>query len=145
MTQTNPFAIRRGSGITLALRTKFLLFTILLAVCSLRGGESESSQKEDESPADHLPAHIKRITWFGERADWSHDGKRILFLEKTFGDVFEIELATKIIRPVTLHYPHSGYTRALYLADGNILLSGPDAFDAKHPGDARTQCFLSVL
>src|SRR5207247_3723137 len=62
--QTNPFAIRCGRGITLALRTKFLLFTILLAVCSLRGGESESSQKEDESPADHLPAHIKRITWF---------------------------------------------------------------------------------
>ncbi|PYV04450.1 MAG: hypothetical protein DMG10_08075, partial [Acidobacteria bacterium] len=145
MTQTNPFAIRRGSGITLALRTKFLLFTVLLAVCSLRGGESESSQKEDESPADHLPAHIKRITWFGERADWSHDGKRILFLEKTFGDVYEVERATSVIRPLTHHYRHHGYTRALYLASGDILLSGPEEFDPQKPGDARAQCWLSVL
>src|SRR5437667_7638951 len=145
MTQTNPFAIRRGSGITLALRTKFLLFTILLAVCSLRGGESESSQKEGESPADHLPAHIKRITWFGERADWSHDGKRILFLEKTFGDVYEVERDTSVIRPLTHHYRHHGYTRALYLASGDILLSGPEEFDPQKPGDARAQCWLSVL
>lgn len=145
MTQTNPFAIRCGRGITLALRTKFLLFTILLAVCSLRGGESESSQKEDESPADHLPAHIKRITWFGERADWSHDGKRILFLEKTFGDVYEVERDTSVIRPLTHHYRHHGYTRALYLASGDILLSGPEEFDPQKPGDARAQCWLSVL
>jgi hypothetical protein len=37
------------------------------------------------SPADNLPPHIRQVTWFGERADWSHDGKRILFLSKTFG------------------------------------------------------------
>ena len=37
-----------------------------------------------DSPADHLPPHIRQVTWFGERADWSHDGKRILFLSKTF-------------------------------------------------------------
>src|SRR5439155_22140324 len=104
-----------------------------------------AAENSGQSPADHLPSHIIQVTRFGERADWSHDGKRILFLEKTFGNVFEIELATKIIRPVTLHYPHYGYTRALYLVDGNILLSGPDAFDPKHPCDARTQCFLSVL
>ena len=33
-----------------------------------------------ESPAEHLPPHITQVTWFGERADWSHDGKKILFL-----------------------------------------------------------------
>ena len=38
------------------------------------------------SPADHLPPHIRQVTWFGERADWSHDGSRILFLSKTFSD-----------------------------------------------------------
>ena len=52
-----------------------------------------------QGPADRLPPHIKRITWFGERADFSHDGKRILFVEKTFGDVFEAEIATGVIRP----------------------------------------------
>ena len=98
-----------------------------------------------KNPADELPPHIKRMTWFGERADWSHDGKRILFLEKTFGDVYEIEVATGIIRALTHHFRHYGFTRALYLANGDILLSGPERFDPKKPGDARTQCFLSVL
>ena len=100
---------------------------------------------EGESPADRLPSHIRRLTWFGERADWSQDGKRILFVEKTFGDVYEAEVATGRIRPMTHHYGHHGYTRALYLSNGDILLSGPEILDPKRPGDARTQCFLSVL
>src|SRR5689334_15434264 len=66
-----------------------------------------------ESPADHLPAHIRHVTSFGERADWSHDGKRILFLTKTFGDAMEIDLASGAIRNLTAHYPHHGYTRAM--------------------------------
>ena len=36
-------------------------------------------------------------------------------------------------------------TRALYLANGDILLSGPERLDPEHPGDARVQCYLSVL
>jgi Tol biopolymer transport system component len=82
---------------------------------------------------------------FGERADWSADGRRILFLAKTYGDVYEADLATRIIRPVTHHYHHRGYTRALYLANGDILLSGPEAFDPKNPHVSRVQCFLYVL
>jgi len=97
------------------------------------------------NPADDLPAHTKRLTWFGERADWSHDGTRILFLEKTFGDVFEVEVANGRIHPLTNTFPHHGFTRALYLSNGDILLSGPEKFDPKNPGDARTQCFLCVL
>src|SRR5262245_9585317 len=90
----------------------------------------------EKSPADALPPHIRRLTWFGEPADWSHDGKRILFLQKTFGDAFEVEVVTGIIRPVTHHFAHHGFTRALYLANGDILLSGPAAFDPEKPGDA---------
>jgi len=37
------------------------------------------------------------------------------------------------------------YTRALYLANGDILLSGPEVFDPKNPGQARKDCFLAVL
>jgi len=91
------------------------------------------------SPADHLPAHITRLTMFGERADFSHDGKRILFLEKTFGQVFEIEIATKTLHPVTHHYQNGGYTRAMYLANGDILLSGPKVFDSDHIGAGRSE------
>lgn len=98
-----------------------------------------------ESPVDHLPPHIRQLTWFGERADWSHDGKRILFLSKTFGDAMELELATGHIRNLTAHYPHHGYTRALYLSNGDILLSGPETFDPTRPREARVQCELYVL
>src|SRR5438552_6428466 len=111
------------------------------AVCSLIGQE----HKAGESPADHLPPHNRRVTWFGERADWSHDGKRLLFLSKTFGDAMEFELNSKIVRNLTVHYPHHGYTRALYLANGDILLSGPEVFDPKRIGEARVQCWLYVL
>jgi len=97
-------------------------------------------------PEDSLPDYIARLTYFGERADWSHDGKRILFLEKTFGDVFEIEVATRIIRPVTNHYFHEGYTRALYLANGDILLSGAKEFDSDNPWKSReTEAELWIL
>src|SRR3954471_23307147 len=100
---------------------------------------------ESEGPADHLPSHIQRLTGFGERADFSHDGKRILFLTKTFGDAMEIDLQTREIRNLTAHYPHHGYTRALYLSNGDILLSGPEQYDPAKVREARVQCFLYVL
>src|SRR6266568_471651 len=121
-----------------------LLPGLLLSVLSVHGA-GEATPKEGQNPAEHLPPHIQRVTWFGERADFSHDGKRILFLEKTFGDVYEVELGTGIIRAMTHHDPHYGYTRALYLANGDILLSGPDKFDPRKPGDARAQCWLYLL
>jgi hypothetical protein len=116
--------------------SKILVFVLvgLLADCF---GQAQS--KEGKSPLDELPAHIRQVTYFGERADWSHDGKRILFLEKTFGDAYEVELATGIIRPVTHHYFHEGYTRALYLSNGDILLSGARRFDANDPWPSRSE------
>jgi hypothetical protein len=121
--------------------------TALLACGLARFSAQEPSEspRPGESPADHLPPSITRLTWFGERADWSHDGRRILFVEKTFGDVYEVEVASGRIRPLTHHYGHHGYTRALYLSNGDVLLSGPEAFDPLEPKDARTQCFLYVL
>lgn len=97
------------------------------------------------SPADHLPPHIKQLTHFGERPDWSHDGGKILFLTKMFGDAMELELATGRIRNLTAYYPHHGYTRAMYLANGDILLSGPEQFDPKRADRARRECHLFVL
>jgi hypothetical protein len=101
--------------------------------------------KTDESPANHLPPHIRLLTAFGERPDWSLDGKRILFLSKTFGDAMEIDVATGAIHNLTAFYPHHGYARALYLANGDILLTGPEVFDPKNAGRARRQCHLYVL
>jgi hypothetical protein len=138
-----PTCSRGGAALAhLQLAAMILIFCLTL---KLTAGGSEHAPNEGQSPADHLPAHITRLTWFGERADWSHDGKRILFVEKTFGDVYEVEVATKVIRALTHHYPHYGYTRALYLENGDILLSGPESFDPKKAGEARTQCYLWVL
>jgi hypothetical protein len=121
--------------------SKFILLLVFLSGIQSRAAEPNPS----ESPADHLPHYITQVTWFGERADWSHDGKKILFLSKTFGDALELDLETKHIRNLTAHYHHCGYTRALYLNNGDILLSGPETFDPKKAGDARVQCWLYVL
>ncbi len=114
---------------------------ILLAVLvGMVGAECArgAASREGKSPLDELPGHIRRLTYFGQRADWSHDGKRILFIEKTFGDAYEIDLETKIIRPMTHRYFHEGYTRALYLSNGDILLSGARQFDATNPWPSRS-------
>src|SRR5689334_14512289 len=121
----------------------------LHAACALLilalGTAPVAADEPANSPDQELPAHITRLTLFGERADFSHDGKRVLFLEKTFGDVYGVDIESKQPRLLTGHYPHHGYTRALYLSNGDIVLSGPQKFDPEHPGDARVQCYLSIL
>ncbi len=142
------------SMIPLIRRSDFLLVPVLswglcFAVLPIRAAQSNSppleGPKVGENPANHLPSHITRVTGFGERADWSLDGQKILFLSKTFGDAMELELKTGVIRNLTARYPHHGYTRALYLANGDILLSGPESFEPKRIGEARVQCWLYVL
>jgi len=91
------------------------------------------AQQKSDSPADNLPDNIRRITRFGERADFSHDGTKILFVEKTYGDVYEVELASGKISLLTGHFYHGGFTRALYLANNDVLLSGCTSFDAANP------------
>lgn len=116
----------------------FLLFsaviTMALPGCSSGGSDA---QEIGEWTDENFPSHIRRLTHFGERADWSHDGQRVLFVERTFGDVFEIDLTTGIIRPMTNHYFHEGYLRALYLSNGDILLAGSRTFSLDNPLDAR--------
>lgn len=112
--------------------------SLTMALFVLTANFSAQGQKA-KSPLDDLPPHIKQVTYFGERADWSHDGKRILFLEKTYGDVFEVELATGIIKSMTNFYYHQGYTRALYLSNGDILLSGARHFDPNNAAASRSE------
>jgi Tol biopolymer transport system component len=127
-----------------AIPLRLLCAGLLIAAAGLRAAEAAAGS-DSKSLADDLPPWIAQVTRFGERADWSRDGKKILFLEKTYGDVFEVDLETRVIRPLTHHYYHLGYTRALYLSNGDILLSGPEAFDPRHPHESRVQCFLYVL
>ena len=74
----------------------FIAATLLIEDARCAEKNVLPTQKEGENPAEHLPRWITRLTRFGERADWSHDGKKILFLEKTYGDVFEVDVAGRM-------------------------------------------------
>jgi hypothetical protein len=114
---------------------------VLLAIAFLLSCNSEKKPvvTDNSSPLLNLPDHIRQVTHFGQRADWSHDGKKILFLEKTFGDLYEVNLETGVIRSMSHHFFHEGFTRALYLANGDIILSGARSFDATDPWPSRDQ------
>lgn len=79
------------------------------------------------SPEENLPPTIRQLTHFGERASWSPDGKRIAFMEKSFGDAYEVEVATGIIKLLT-HYAHPGFLRVQFLPNGDYFLIGARTF-----------------
>jgi len=126
------------------MRQKISKVLLMAAVALVIGGCQAGSlwapaPAKGVSPLDELPVYIRRVTHFGQRADWSHDGRRILFIEKTFGDVYELDLERNSIRPMTHRYFHEGYTRALYLSNGDILLSGAREFDSTDPWPSRDE------
>ncbi len=81
----------------------------------------------DGSPEDNLPPGMTRLSHFGERASWSPDGTRIAFMEKSFGDAYEVDLATRNIRLLT-HYAHPGFLRVQFLPNGDYFLIGARTF-----------------
>jgi dipeptidyl aminopeptidase/acylaminoacyl peptidase len=80
------------------------------------------------APEEHLPPNIRQLTAFGERAAWSPDGRRIAFMSKSFGDAFEIDLQTRLIRLLTGHFRHAGFLRVQYLPNGDYFLIGATEF-----------------
>ncbi|HCN77692.1 MAG TPA: hypothetical protein DIT13_10930 [Verrucomicrobiales bacterium] len=83
------------------------------------------------NPADYLPRNVMQITAFGERAEFSHDSQRVLFLSKQYGDVMEYTIRSGQIRCLTQHFKHHGFNRVMVLSNGDYLLTGPDeTFDS---------------
>ena len=117
--------------ITLSALPLFILVTIA----------APAADEPAKSPDQDLPPHITRLTFFGERADFSHDGKRVLFVEKTFGDVYEIELSTNAIRLLTGHYKHLGYTRASTSPTATSCFRAPIASTRRTPARAGSNAF----
>ena len=113
------------------MRKKIIFIIISLVLSSTQFFAQLHAHKK--AAVEPFPPYLKQITTFGQRCDWSLDGKHLIFLEKTFGDVYEVEVATGQLTPLTHHYFHEGYTRALYLANGNILLYGSNTFDPDEP------------
>jgi hypothetical protein len=126
--------MRIGKDTFRKIRRKGLL---CLASCLMAGLLQAQSGQEQAWTDTQFPPYIKRLNYFGERPDWSHDGKKILFVSRTFGDVYEIEVATGKIQALTHHYYHGGYLRALYLSNGDILLLGPKTLPSDNWQEAR--------
>jgi len=99
-------------------------FGILLAI-GVAAGVPQGTKPGN--PEDHLPPNIRQLTHFGERASWSPDGKRIAFMEKSFGDAYEVDATTGVIHLLT-HYAHPGFLRVQFLPNGDYFLIGARAF-----------------
>lgn len=97
---------------------------ILLLGCAMA---APSQGTRSGSPEENLPPDITRLSHFGERASWSPDGRRIAFMEKSFGDAYEVEVSTKVIRLLT-HYAHPGFLRVQFLPNGDYFLIGARTF-----------------
>jgi len=90
---------------------------------------------------DSLPTHITQLTDFGQRPEWSVDGKQIYFIDKCYdgGEVWIVDVATKKTRQLTKpedrpkgHF----YYRVLALPNGDLLLSA---------GSARQMNYFQVM
>ena len=101
------------------------LALLTLVACVVVLGASERGIQR--SLEENLPSNITRLTHFGERASWSPDGKRIAFMEKSFGDAFEVDVSTKAIRLLT-HYAHPGFLRVQFMRNADYFLIGARTF-----------------
>ena len=112
-TQANRAAARAG------------LICLLLAASLVGCTRAEDIGVRSGSPADDLPPWISPLLASGLRPDWSPDGAHLVYLDALVGNVHELELETAESRVVTGHFEHNGFTRARYLANGDLLLCGP--------------------
>ncbi len=84
-------------------------------------------------PSDNVldsppPFHSKLLD-YGERPYWSPDGERIAFIDKNYGDVCEINVASREVRNLTRDLSdHHAFLRVLFLHNGDYLLIGPKEF-----------------
>jgi tricorn protease-like protein len=103
---------------------------LLLAIPAL-------GQKKSGSPLDHLPNNMEVLTYFGERADFSPDNKNIAFMDKSFGDAFVMDLATRHIHCLTCSIPGASFLRIMHLSNGDYILIGPERFTDIHTSRTR--------
>ncbi len=100
---------------------RILVLIAALIISDFRQGTKQGN------PEENPPPNVTRLTYFGERAAWSPDGKRVAFMEKSFGDAYEVDLQSRAIRLLT-HYPHAGFLRVQYLSNGDYFLIGARTF-----------------
>ncbi len=131
----------------MGIRSRFDLQLAVFAAAVLLGCGAPEAGFREGSPRDALPDHIRPLSDLGAvaRPAWSADGTRFLYLDALVGDVFEYEVASRTSRPLTRHFPHHGFTRAYYLANGDYLLCGPASVDPADPERGRWRADFWLL
>jgi len=79
------------------------------------------AQDKGELSADQA----ELLSSFGGRTAISPDGRKIAFVGRTYGDAFELDLATRKVRNLTSGIPHLGIMRIQYLPSGDFLVTAP--------------------
>ncbi len=69
--------------------------------------------------------NAEMLSPFGGRASFSPDGRKIAFVGKTYGDAYELDIATRTLRNLTNGFPHQGIMRIQYLPSGDFLVTAP--------------------
>ncbi len=94
---------------------------------------------------DNPPPFHEKLLPYGERPYWSPDGQRIAFIENNYGDICEMDFATRQVRNLTKTLgEHHSFLRVLYLANGDYLLIGPKVFKDRHTS-RHLECELWVM
>ena len=107
----------------------------LLPECEPKLFPSQTGGTCPSGEFDHFT--IRQLTDFGERPVWSPDGKKVAFMDKEFGNAFELDLATGQTVCLTCSFRHYGFLRVHYLKDGDYLLLGPQ----RHTSDLGDRIF----
>lgn len=99
-----------------ALLASIGLFAVLANLALVQAGESAT-----------VPGigAAEMITPFGGRASVSADGRKIVFVGKSYGDAYEVDIATRRMRNLTSGFAHQGIMRIQYLPSGDFLVTAP--------------------
>lgn len=121
------------------MKQKICVYLILLSC--IFGFSTYEVNAQTASSIDNLPGHITRLTDFGQRPEWSVDGKQIYFLDNCYegGEVWVVDVITKETRQLTKPEDRPkghGYYRVLVLPNGDLLLAA---------GAVRQMLYFQVL